>query len=473
MRSILIVLLIAVAAVAHAAEYDYCARGVGDEFTKTTRVHLSIDGPEPGHLTSGIARELINRLVWKGRARESYVEPYHQALCEAALGERNEIIVSLTKEELDRFAAELDRGPAEKSPTAQTLANRATASIDLPSVVIKGNVPYVTLRVFYATNRKGTGSSQPKEQFGSDRSETLSYGAVEVTIPKQHTMGEIETPSIFRLEFYEDPEKHITLQAVRPLNEDAWRRELRARATAFNKPGVLLFIHGYNVSFDQAAIRTGQLAYDLGFEGAATFFSWPSQGETLHYNADQTAAEWSILDMQKVLAELGGLAPGTPVYVVAHSMGNRVLTRAFERLISEEPVKRRAYREIVLTAPDIDADIFRNQIAPKILGVGPRVTLYASSSDRALLIARSINAGYRRLGEAGNDIPVIRPMDTVDASSVKTDFLTHSYFGDSSTLMSDLFYLIRKGLNPGDRFGLERMLTSSGAEYWRFKKATR
>jgi esterase/lipase superfamily enzyme len=260
---------------------------------------------------------------------------------------------------------------------------------------------------------------------------------------------------------------------VHPLSEDSWRQELRSRATAFNKPGVLLFIHGYNVSFEQAALRTGQLAYDLGFEGAATFFSWPSQGQTLQYNADQTAAEWSIPHMQKVLADIGALAPGAPVYVVAHSMGNRVLMRGFEKLVSEEPAKRRAYREIVLTAPDIDADIFRKQIAPKILGVGPRVTLYASSNDQALAWARKFNAGYVRLGEAGHDIAVIRPMDTIDASVVKTDFLSHSYFGDSSTVMSDLFYLLRKGLTPIERYGLEPMQTSTGVEYWRFKQANK
>lgn len=473
MRSILGALLVFVTSTVFGAEYDYCARGTGDEFTKTTRVRLVIDGPDTGQLTGRMAGDLINRLVWKERAREVFVEPFDQVLCEAALGETSDISVSVTKEELDQFAAERDRGPGEKSPTTQALANRAKATIGLPSTAPSGKIPYVTLSVFYATNRNVTGSSQPKEHFGADRSDALGYGTVEVTIPKQHTMGEIETPSILRLEFWEDPEKHITLQAVHPLSEDSWRQELRSRATGFNKPGVLLFIHGYNVSFEQAALRTGQLAYDLGFEGAATFFSWPSQGQMLQYNADQTAAEWSIPHMQKVLADIGALAPGAPVYVVAHSMGNRVLMRGFEKLVSEEPAKRRAYREIVLTAPDIDADIFRKQIAPKILGTGPRVTLYASSNDKALATARSINAGYTRLGEAGSQIAVIRPMDTIDASAVKTDFLTHSYFGDSSTVMSDLFYLLRKGLTPAERFGLERAQTSSGAEYWRFKQANK
>ena len=126
-------LLFFLASTAFAAEYEYCARGVGDEFTKTIRVRLSIDGPDTGQLTGRIAGELINRLVWKERAREVFVEPYDQVLCEAALGETSDISISVTKQELDQFAVERDRGPGEKSPTAQALANRAKATVELPS----------------------------------------------------------------------------------------------------------------------------------------------------------------------------------------------------------------------------------------------------------------------------------------------------------------------------------------------------
>jgi esterase/lipase superfamily enzyme len=156
------------------------------------------------------------------------------------------------------------------------------------------------------------------------------------------------------------------------------------------------------------------------------------------------------------------------VYLIAHSMGNRVLTGAFKDLLTEDLTRRRAFREIVLTAPDIDADVFKKQLAPAILGRGPRVTLYASSQDVALAGSRKVH-GYRRLGETGSELTVLPDMDTVDASNVKTDFLAHSYFGDSRTVMADLFYLIRKRLKPDERFALEPV-HSTGGDYWRFKR---
>ena len=98
------------------------------------------------------------------------------------------------------------------------------------------------------------------------------------------------------------------------------------------------------------------------------------------------------------------------------------------------------------------------------------MTLYASSNDMALAASRNLHGGYRRLGESGNDIVVMRDLDTVDASSVSTEFLGHSYFGDSSTVMSDLVYVIQKSLTPQERsrFALEPVRAAIG-NYWRFK----
>ena len=111
------------------------------------------------------------------------------------------------------------------------------------------------------------------------------------------------------------------------------------------------------------------------------------------------------------------------------------------------------------------------EIAPSILGVGPRVTLYASSNDKALAASRGVHGGYLRLGESGKDIVVLRGLDTVDASAVSTEFLGHSYFGDSDTVMSDLKYVIRKSLPPEERehFALERVRDAAIGLYWRFR----
>jgi esterase/lipase superfamily enzyme len=171
-----------------------------------------------------------------------------------------------------------------------------------------------------------------------------------------------------------------------------------------------------------------------------------------------------------VLSSLATVAPGAPVYVIAHSMGNRVLTRGFKALLDEDARKRTAFRQIVLAAPDIDADVFRREIGPAILGKGPRVTLYASSNDKALVASRKVHGGYKRLGESGDGIVVMRDLDTVDASNVSTEFLGHSYFGDSSTVMSDLIYVIQKSLPPQERvrFALEPVRAAIG-QYWRFR----
>ena len=76
---------------------------------------------------------------------------------------------------------------------------------------IKKNSEWFTLiQVFYATDRHygdfGT--------FGAEREKggTLRYGACEVTIPKKHELGKLESPSFMRLEFRADQRKHITLR---------------------------------------------------------------------------------------------------------------------------------------------------------------------------------------------------------------------------------------------------------------------
>jgi esterase/lipase superfamily enzyme len=455
----------------HAAKYDYCARGSGPELQKTLRVTLELDGADPGPDAPRIAAALIRRLMWDGKAERVSVEPFDETGCAAALGRSESIKLTLSTDDLDKLKAETTRGAAGGGPIAAKLAKTAQTKVQAPGVVAAPDGSYYTLQVYYATDRADTPATataiDPGARYGANRGKGLAFGAVQVSVPREHRAGQLETPSILKLEFSPDPRRHVALRSVQPLSLDAWRAEVSKRATAHGQPGVLLFVHGYNVTFSSAALRTGQLAYDLGFPGAAMFYSWPSRGVTLEYNADQQTVEWAIPNLERLLGEVATLAAGTPVYVIAHSMGNRVFTRAFERLLAAEPARRRAFQEIVLTAPDIDAEIFRTQIAPRIVGVGPRVTLYASDNDSALSTSRRLSAGYRRLGEAGADILVLPAMDTVDASRVKTDLLGHSYFGDSDTVVSDLFRLIRDRKKPAER-GVLQQVDSPAGRYWRF-----
>jgi esterase/lipase superfamily enzyme len=469
---------------AGAADFDLCVRGTSLEETRTARLKLTVTGADVSAFAPRLGAALANRRVWDGVAEEVFGSPYDPALCGEDIAPRLELALEITPAQAHDLEAELTRGAgsglvsaleriiggSSAPPQRPTLA--ADTAPDAGEAVrdASGKLRYHLVRVYYATNRKRTADKDPDLHYAGDRG-PLSFGVVNVALPKSHQVGELEAPSILRLEFTADPDKHVMLQSLQELDANAWRAEIAKRATELGNPGILVFIHGYNSSFADAARRAGQLAFDLKFAGSTVLFSWPSRAATLEYTVDEQAAEWSIPDMKSVLASVATIAPGTPVYVIAHSMGNRVLTRGFKALLEEDPGKRRAFKQIVLAAPDVDADVFLREIGPAILNKGPRFTLYASSNDKALAASRGVHGGYRRLGESGENIIVLPGLDTVDASTVDTEFLGHSYFGDSGTVVSDLKYIIRKSLPPEQReqYLLERVRNAAIGQYWRFK----
>ena len=99
--------------------------------------------------------------------------------------------------------------------------------------------------------------------YGTQLSETVEMGVCEVTIPESHRTGELESPSLLlRLEITPDPTKHIVLKSVHRLDPDSFFADMH-QELAQKGSNVLVFVHGYNVSFEDAARRTAQMAFDL------------------------------------------------------------------------------------------------------------------------------------------------------------------------------------------------------------------
>jgi esterase/lipase superfamily enzyme len=466
-----------------AAEFDLCVRGTSLDEIHNARLKLTVTGADVGTFAPRLGAVLANRRFWGGRAEEVFGAPFDAELCGESVAPELQLALELTAEQAHALEAEVTRGlgsglsaavgrllgekGAEKAPVAPP---DQAPPVGEEVRGKDGKLRYHVMRVYYATNRKASGKAAPEERFGGERG-PLSFGVTEVALPKEHVVGQLEAPSMLRLEVTADPEKHVMLQSVEALTPEAWRAAIAKRATGLSNTGILLFVHGYNSTFADAARRAGQLAFDLKFAGAPVLFSWPSRGKTLEYTVDEQAAEWSTGDMKAVLASLATIAPGTSIYVVAHSMGNRVLTRGFKAMLEEDLARRRPFKQVVLAAPDIDADVFKKEIGPAILGKGPRVTLYASSNDKALAASKRVHGGYQRLGESGAGLVVLPDLDTVDASAVSTEFLGHSYFGESGTVMSDLKYVVRQSLRPEqrERLSLERVENAALGLYWRFR----
>lgn len=302
--------------------------------------------------------------------------------------------------------------------------------------------------------------------FGNDRGD-LQVGTCQVSVPKYHEVGVVERPSILHLEFKEDPRKHVVLMEVEPQSTDEFQAALQTKVRSSMRQEAFVFVHGYNVTFEDAARRTAQLAYDLKFDGAPIFFSWPSQGGLLQYAIDETNVAWTVPHLKDFMVAVARKSGAKSVHLIAHSMGNRALTSALMALAAEMKGEPPLFREVVLTAPDIDADVFKRDIAPAITRTADRVTLYASSNDEALAISKRLH-GYPRAGESGKALVVVDGVDTIDVSNVDTSLVGHSYYGSNDTVLADLFYVLTEPKPCGQRRWLQAVPLGS-LVYWVFQ----
>ncbi len=320
------------------------------------------------------------------------------------------------------------------------------------------------IRILYATDRQRSGRPEPKSFFTNERAENgkLSLGVCEVSIPDsdRHKVGRLEKPSIYKLEFAEDPNKHVILVNVETKGEQDFFAELERRVATSERKEAFVFVHGYNVTFEDAARRTAQFAFDLEFDGAPVLYSWPSRGKWWQYAVDETNVAWSVPHLESFLKTIAVTSGARTVHLIAHSMGNRVLTSALELLVAKRALPCGLFRHIVLTAPDIDSQTF-DHLAAAIAPAGERLTMYSNYKDRALLLSKLFHL-YRR---AGSTIVIVQGMDTIDASKVDTSLTGHSYFGSNRTVLADLSALLLDGRPPKKRFGMRERQTEKGPYY--------
>lgn len=281
----------------------------------------------------------------------------------------------------------------------------------------------------------------------------LTRGVCRVTVPKSHTPGTVERPSLLKFEVSENQAKHIVLTSVDELPVDAFEQRLKTELAEADQPDLLVFIHGYNVDFESAVLRTAQIAVDLPFEGVPVCYSWPSQGTLIGYPVDENNAAWTVGHLKEFLNELVDRSGAKSIHVVAHSMGNRAMTAAMQQMALERQASEPIFDRVVLAAPDVDADLFRKDLAGALTQIAEQVTLYASSDDQALVASKAVH-GYPRAGETGEFLVVVPGVDTIDVSGIDLSLLGHSYYGDSEAILRDLYEVLLSRLPAYKRSSL-------------------
>jgi esterase/lipase superfamily enzyme len=331
---------------------------------------------------------------------------------------------------------------------------------------------FATVRVFYGTNRAPTGEMKPAQFYGKARGE-LQYGSLDVTIPRIHQEAQLETqPRWVEYTFATDQPamraQYVLLDSVSPLEKSEFVRQLHQQVSESRFKDVFIFVHGFNNTFEDAARRTAQMAYDLDFDGTPMLYSWPSQGNPTAYAVDEAAVGISGRRLADFLETVVTLSGAQRIHLIAHSMGNRALIEALQTYLAKRaPENRRhIFGQIVFTAPDVDRDYFTDAIQ-SLAGAAERVTLYASDNDYALRSSQFLH-GAPRAGTAGDVIVKLTGLDSIDMSSVPADALGHSYFAANSGAIYDIFRLLWRGDPPPQRCGMSNRKPGGSLIVWWF-----
>ena len=342
---------------------------------------------------------------------------------------------------------------AQRAKPAMAIAERLKSSILVP--------------VYHATNRNKIDSKRFNHDFDDQMEDNLSYGRTDVSIPLSHKRGTLERPGWFSGENESD---HVMIQNIVDMKETMFFRKLGEEISQSGRKSTFVFLHGFNVKFDDAARRAAQISYDLfrvGIENKTAvldtvpiLFSWPSYGKVSKYVADQNNAENSVLQFARFLIDIRDRTKAESINIIAHSMGNRILVRALRELKLRFADVCPFLDQVVMAAPDVNRRYFKDR-AKDILSTSKRFTLYASDRDLALDASKRVN-GQRRVGDAEEGIFTFKGMDSVDASSAGEDFLAHASFGETPVL-NDMYQIMASNKAPSKRTGITRH--KSGG-YW-------
>jgi len=323
----------------------------------------------------------------------------------------------------------------------------------------------------FATSRERD-TSVETIAFTGERAERLSFGAASIRIPEEHKVGEITLPSVWRIwgftlsEEKPDEQKHFTVRALKVLTADEWSAAINTK----NPKSALIFVHGYNTTFEDALYRNAQIVWDLRYDGLSVLYSWASKGETLQYVYDTNSAllgRDGFIEVLRILKEKHGIES---VNVIAHSMGNQVVLDALSSYA--RTTNPATIGELILAAPDVDRQMFTHYI-PEVQKIVKGITLYASSADKAMAASRQL-AGKLRAGDIGDEGPIIlKNMETIDVTAMGEEMLglNHNVFAASRNLIDDINLILTKGTRPPDQ-RLRQILPfpdpPNTPRYWRY-----
>ena len=366
------------------------------------------------------------------------------------------------------------------------------------------------IEVFYATDRKPTRSNSPHRAYSNDRSLSLRLGIAQLRLGRFASTPDSlaaqlrrnERPTLALRDLNEIGELGSTLPITDPRgfnrvitgepDAESARAE-RAFIERINQqlgPGgrVLVYVPGFNTSFEDAVLLVGELGLFLEEGVVPIAFSWPARANFFGYTKQLTNAEVSTRSLRELLTFLADHTEAERIDVMSYSAGATMVTNALHQLrLMHQDLEGPALRErlkigtVIYAGADEDTDRFRTLYLDDFGAVAENITLYSSSLDVGLLISRFVARGSPRLGRAVSGLTEFeRELLKSDARTSFVDvtyaqqraggggFWSHAYWFGNPWVSNDVITQLRPGgtPSPAER-GLE-LLEDAGV--WRFPK---
>lgn len=270
-----------------------------------------------------------------------------------------------------------------------------------------------TVRIFVATSRATT--RQP-EYFSGERSPSVGFARLDISVPRAHQVGQVELPG--SVTSAGDPASHFTVSGVERLTEPEILKQVRAEIARRPQAEreVLVFVHGFNTNFADAAFRFAQIVTDSGFKGVPVLFTWPSRAQLLAYPYDRDSADFSRDALETGLRAISRDLGANRFDILAHSMGTLLTVETLRQAaIRGDGSFGGKLRNVMLAAPDIDLDVFKTQLA----AIKRPVTVFVSSDDRALDFSRQFAGDKTRLGAISDkDTEIVADLSKAGATII-------------------------------------------------------
>ncbi|RZN00376.1 hypothetical protein CWO91_34085 [Bradyrhizobium genosp. SA-3] len=262
------------------------------------------------------------------------------------------------------------------------------------------------------TTRKPVNGGRAKPWFGPDRATSMTVARAKLVAPDES-----------RLSLASVGLDDWRLDRIEPVSADAG--DLVAQAGGGD---VLIYVHGFKQTFETAVLDAAHLSDGIKFRGRTMVFSWPSKAGLFDYAYDRDSAMWSRDAFERVLSALVSSPTGGRVHIVAHSMGTMLTLESLRQLYARygDTVTSKI-GAVVFASPDIDMDVFSSSIQR----IGPltgKVTVIASTNDRALALSGQIAGGMTRVGAAEKAVIARLGVRVVDASQEGWGIINHDLF---------------------------------------------